>query len=265
LPGPEQIIAVRDYDLALEAVREAGAIAIARFGKGVKAWRKADGTPVTEIDIEVDRLLRKRLTAGRPDYGWLSEESEAALGDEDRFWLVDPIDGTSAFLSGSPSWCLSLALIENGLPVIGLIHAPAEKRTYSAIAGQGARLDGAPISVSGRKHLEGARLIANVSVLQAQRWQDPLPQVQRVSIASLALRLAQVAEGAADAALALSYKHDWDLAAGDVIVREARGKISDLDGSALRYSRKHPLRRGFVAATPEVHAELIARGPRAID
>jgi myo-inositol-1(or 4)-monophosphatase len=265
LPVPEQAIADTDYALALEAVREAGALALSRFGKGVKAWRKADGTPVSDADIAVDKLLRDRLRTQRPDYGWVSEESEATYQGEERFWLVDPIDGTSAYLSGNPSWCISLALIENGIAVLGVIHAPAEARTYSAQRHGGARLNGRAISVSRRQELEGSHLIVNASALKPQRWQKPLPSVECMSVPSLALRLAYVAEGSCDGTLALSYKHDWDLAAGDVIVREAKGIMSDLDGAALRYSEHHPPRRGFIAAAPGIHAALMARGPRPMD
>ncbi|MGH6874708.1 MAG: inositol monophosphatase family protein [Aestuariivirgaceae bacterium] len=262
---PEQAIADTDYDLALETVREAGAVALSRFRKGVKAWRKADGTPVSETDIAVDRLLRERLIAERPGYGWVSEESAATLEAEERFWLVDPIDGTAAYLSGNPSWCISLALIEKGEAVLGFIHAPAEERTYGAARNRGARLNGRAITVSARKELEGSRLIANPSALKPQHWREPLPVVERLSVPSLALRLAYVAEGWCEGAFALSYKHDWDLAAGDVIVREAKGMMSDLDGAALRYSEQHPLRRGFIAAAPGIHAALLARGPKAME
>lgn len=265
MPVPEQAIAATDHSLALEAVREAGALALSRFRKGVTSWRKADGTPVSDADIAVDTLLRDRLRTERPDYGWVSEESEATYQGEERFWLVDPIDGTSAYLSGNPSWCISLALIENGIAILGFIHAPAEKRTYSAQRHCGARLNGRTISVSPRQDLEGARLIVNVSALKPQRWQTPLPAVERLSVPSLALRLARVAEGSCEGALALSYKHDWDLAAGDVIVREAKGMMSDLDGAELRYSEHHPPRRGFIAAAPGIHAALIARGPKTIE
>lgn len=265
MPVPEQVIADTDHGVALEAVREAGALALSQFRKGVKAWRKADGTPVSDADIAVDKLLRDRLRAERPDYGWMSEESEATYRGEERFWLVDPIDGTSAYLSGNPSWCISLALIENGIAVFGLIHAPAEKRTYSAQRHGGARLNGRTISVSPRQELEGARLIVNASALKPQRWQKPLPAIERLNVPSLALRLAHVAEGSCEGALALSYKHDWDLAAGDVIVREAKGMMSDLDGAELRYSEHHPPRRGFIAAAPGIHAALMARGPRPIE
>jgi myo-inositol-1(or 4)-monophosphatase len=262
---PEQAITDTDYDFALNAVRQAGALAMSLFRKRVKAWRKADGTPVSDADIAVDKMLRDRLRAERPGYGWVSEESEATYQGEERFWLVDPIDGTRAFLSGNPSWCISLALIENGISVLGLIHAPAEARTYGAQRLRGARLNGRTISVSPRQTLEGARLIVSASALKPQHWQEPLPAIERLSLPSLALRLAYVAEGSCEGALALSYKHDWDLAAGDVIIREAKGMMSDLDGAELRYSEHHPPRRGFIAAAPGIHAALMAQGPRPME
>jgi myo-inositol-1(or 4)-monophosphatase len=254
-----------DLDRAMEAVREAGDMARKRFRTGVKAWRKADGTPVSDVDLEVDKLLRELLAQARPYYGWHSEESQSRSPlTSERFWLVDPIDGTIAFLGDNDSWCISLALIEKGRPILGIIHAPAQRTIYSAVHGRGAKLNGVPISVSSRQNLEGARLIVNPSALKPQRWQNPLPMIERLTVPSLALRLAHVAQGLCDGALALSYKHDWDLAAGDLLVREAQGVISDLDGRALRYDPGHPQRSGFVGANHAIHAALLARGPLAI-
>lgn len=254
-----------DLDRAIEAVRKAGELALKRFRTGVKSWRKADGTPVSDADLEVDGLLRELLVNAPPHYGWHSEESQpqSTLTNE-RFWLVDPIDGTMAFLGGNESWCISLALIEKGRPILGIIHAPAQRTIYSAVRGGGAKLNGVPISVSSRQMLEGARLIVNPSALNPQRWQNPLPAIERLTVPSLALRLAHVAQGSCDGTLALSYKHDWDLAAGDILVSEAQGIISDLDGGALHYDRGYPKRLGFVGANPVIHAAILARGPLAI-
>ena len=254
-----------DLDRAIEAVREAGELALKRFRTGVKAWRKADGTPVSDADLEVDKLLHQRLTNEWPHYGWHSEESQSqSPSTSERFWLVDPIDGTIAFLGGNDSWCISLALIEKGRPILGIIHAPAQRTIYSAVHGRGAKLNGLPISVSSRQGLEGARLILNPSALKPQHWQNPLPKIERLTVPSLALRLAHVAQGLCDGALALSYKHDWDLAAGDLLVSEAQGLVSDLDGRALRYDPGQPRRSGFVGANPAIHAAILARGPLAI-
>jgi myo-inositol-1(or 4)-monophosphatase len=250
-----------DLARAISAVRQAGEVALRRFGRRVKNWRKADGTPVSEADLEVDAVLRRSLTGRGAPYGWHSEESQAGSPLQQRFWLVDPIDGTSAFLGGNDAWCISLALVDNHRPILGLIYAPAQQRLYSAASGHGAMVNDEPLRVSERKALAGARLIANVSALKAQRWHDPLPDTQRASVPSLALRLAHVAQGEAEAALAFSYKHDWDLAAGDLIVNEAGGKMSDLDGQGLRYDFARTRRLGFICANAFIHAALLAHGP----
>lgn len=264
MQAPKTQSADDDLNRAMEAVRKAGETALSRFRKGVKAWRKADGTPVSDADLEVDEHLRRILLQAKPHYGWHSEESHASSDLTERFWLVDPIDGTSAFLGGSESWCISLALIDHGRPVLGIIYAPAQDSMYSASTGGGAKLNGSAIAVSPRKKLEDARLIANSSSLKHQHWQEPLPRIERLSVPSLALRLAYVAQGLADAAFALTYKHDWDLAAGDLLVSEAHGIMSDLDGSLLRYDFKRSARLGFIGANPALHAALMAHGPKAI-
>jgi len=253
-----------DLESALQAVRQAGELALGHFGSRVKAWRKADGTPVSDVDLAVDNQLRRELARERPRYGWHSEESDAPSEMPQRFWLVDPIDGTAAFLQGNESWCISLALIEDGRPILGIIHAPAKKSLYSAARNRGAKLNGTPIRVSGRQNLEGSRLIMNASALKPQHWQRALPNVERASVPSLALRLAYVAEGTADAALALSYKHDWDLAAGDVLIGEAQGIMGDLNGGELRYDGRQGKRKGFIGASPQIHAALLEHGPLAI-
>jgi myo-inositol-1(or 4)-monophosphatase len=253
-----------DLRPAIDAVRQAGEKALELFGTSVKTWHKSDGTPVTEVDIQVDQILRRLLRRSRPDYGWHSEESDISVDVHGRYWLVDPIDGTAAFLGRNDSWCISLALIENGRPTVGIIYAPAKKLLYSSAKDKGAKLNGVPIFVSRRDTLEGARLLSNVSAIKPQRWRRELPRVARSTVPSLALRLAEVAQGSSDAALALSYKHDWDLAAGDLLVHEAQGIMSDLDGRVLHYDPHIHERLGFIAGTPGVHAALLAHGPLAI-
>ena len=251
-----------DLNFALDVVRRAGDRAHQLFGRRVKVWRKADGTPVSEADLAVDQLLKDAFAASRPGDGWLSEETEDRdIAAEHRFWLADPIDGTAAFLGGEAEWCIALALVEYGRPTLGIIHAPALAATYTAAAGKGAWLNGTPIRVSGREALAGARVLANAASLRSERWATPLPPVQRVVTPSLALRLAAVAEGTSDAALALAPKHQWDLAAGDILVREAGGMMSDTGGGPIGFgsgNRSSP----FIAANPLLHAELLARRPR---
>ena len=141
-------------------VREAGAIAETTFRGTFKHWTKGAGSPVTEADIAIDRFLRERLTRLAPDAGWLSEETEdgSARLSAPRLWIVDPIDGTRAFVAGRTDWCVSVALVENGRPVAAAVFAPIEDGLYLAIAGEGATRDGTPIAASRDKGFERARV-----------------------------------------------------------------------------------------------------------
>lgn len=255
-----------DLDLVLRTVADAGRLAMKHLQGGTRHWHKKDGTPVSDADHAVDRLLENRLRGARPTYGWLSEESEGDALPADRpSWIVDPIDGTRAFLSGQQHWCVCVALVRHGRPVVGVVHAPALRQTFAASVESGATLNGDAIAVSGRRRLEASVVLANRAAFRPERWSIPLPHLESASLASLALRLCSVATGAADAALALTYKHDWDLAAGDLIVCEAGGKVSDLTGNPLYYGLCHGRRGGFIAATPSVHTAIVAHGPKTAD
>ena len=190
-----------EADLALleAAAREAGALALARAGDPGEVREKPGLGPVSEVDLAVDRLLAHRLRAARPGYGWLSEETEDGPGRlaAARVFIVDPIDGTRAYLAGEPSWALSLAVVEAGRPVAALVHLPALGRTYAAAAGEGARLDGAPIAATARADLDGARVLASATQLAPAHWRGNPPAVERQFRPSLAYRLCLVAEGRA--------------------------------------------------------------------
>ena len=250
----------------LASVLDAGRLATELRRSENRHWRKEDGTPVSEADHAVDRLLMKRLREARPGYGWRSEESAGEDFPPDRSaWFVDPIDGTRAFLAGQPQWSICVALVERGRPIIGVVHAPALEQTFAAATGRGATLNGEPIAVTGRQQLAAAVVLANQNAFRPERWRVALPRVDGGSLASLALRLCSVAGGSADAALAFTHKHDWDLAAGDLIVCEAGGRVSDLAGDQLHYEANSCRRSGFLAATPAVHAAILAHGPRSED
>jgi len=254
LPGDDA-----DFRLAMEAVLEAGRIAMGYFGHHPEWHRKADRSPVSEADLAVDGALRDMLRAARPEYGWLSEET--ADGEERlsrrRVWVLDPVDGTSGFLRGDPDWCVSLALVEDGRPVIGIIHAPARGRTWAAMAGRGATLDGRSIRVGDARTLEGARIIGPRSIYDRRMWGRPWPEVTVTKLPSLALRLAHVASAEADGMLAPGCKCDWDVAAGDLIVREAGGIVTDAHGETIVYNRRETRPFGVVAANPALHAQIM--------
>jgi len=240
------------------ALAEAGELAHSMFRHNPRCWRKSDGTPVSEADIAVDELLKGRLGAAFPDFGWISEESvELPPTPGSPTWIVDPIDGTRSFLDGDDGWCIAAALVADGRPVVAGIVRPTTGESFEAIAGGGARLNGEPIRASSLRQLGGARVMVKPRVLARPDWPRAWPEVRTGSTGSLALRLCHVATGSFDAALALGDKADWDLAAGDLLVHEAGGKVSSLEGVRLGYGPGRPGRDGFLAAGADLFAEML--------
>ncbi len=244
---------------SLEAVmRAAGALARATARGPYKRWSKgADNSPVTEADIAVNDLLRARLIELVPDAAWLSEETEA-LPDRavPLAWVVDPIDGTRAYIAGRADWTISVALVENGRPVLAALYAPVSDEMFIAAAGAGAALNGAPIAVSRGATLERARLAGPKRYLDKLAGLDPSILAQP-RVHSLALRIARVAHGELDAAFASPGSQDWDLAAADLLVHEAGGRFTDFAGERLRYNALHAGHGALIAAGAARHGALI--------
>lgn len=240
------------------ALAEAGELALSQFRQSPRCWRKSDGTPVSEADIAVDQLLKSRLATAFPDFGWISEESIGFLpAGGSPTWIVDPIDGTRSFLDGHDGWCVAAALVADGRPIVAGIVRPTTQESFEATAGGGARRNGEAIRVSRRRQLEGADVMVKPRILARPDWARPWPPLRTGSTGSLALRLCHVATGSYDAAIALGDKADWDLSAGDLIVHEAGGKMSDLDGVRLSYGPGRPGRDGFLAAGADLYDEIL--------
>ena len=244
-----------DLTLLEGAVRAAGEIALDFYGKDYRIWNKEGGSPVTEADLAVNRHLQDVLTAARPAYGWLSEESrdDPARLTRARVFVIDPIDGTVAFLKGRPHFTICAAVVEQTRPLCGAVYNPVTGQLYAARKDGGATCNGAPIHVGAREILEGCAMLGRRDVLAHAPW--PAMDVQNRS--SLALRLALVAAGDADAAVSLTAKRDWDLAAADIILTEAGGRVSDVDGQALRYNGPAAVQPGLVAASPALHTAIL--------
>jgi len=149
-----------DLALVTAAAERAGALALGFWRNDPRHWMKGGNSPVTEADVAVDELLRGLLGEARPDYGWLSEETadDPARLSRRRVFVVDPIDGTRGFLAGDRRWCVSVAVVEEGRPVVGALAAPALGRSFAALRGQGATLDGRALAVRDPGQLQGARL-----------------------------------------------------------------------------------------------------------
>lgn len=250
-----------DLALLADAAREAGELALGYLRRGVKIRNKPGGSPVTDADLAVDALLTERLRAARPDYGWLSEETadDPARLKRDRLFIVDPIDGTAAYMKGKPWWTVALCVAEHGLPVAAVVHAPAIGETYAAVAGQGASLNGAAIAASTVARLEDAAVLAGPAMFQGPQWTTPWPQMRLEKRNSIAYRMALVGAGAFDAALALTPKWDWDVAAGALIACEAGAVTSDHRGRPYRFNRPTPRQGSLVCAAPALHPLIIER------
>jgi len=238
------------------AMREAGSLARS-FGRPIKSWTKGKDSPVTEADIAVDQLLRERLTTAFPSFGWLSEESEDDLArlHVRHVWIVDPIDGTRAFLNGRTDWSISAALVEDGRTIVASVFAPIEGDLFVAAAGRGATCNGIPLRATAGDTLVGAR------VAGPRRHLEQLAAlgtgiVAQPRIHSLALRLARVAQGRIDAAFVSGGSRDWDLAAADLLVHEARGALTTLSGSVPTYNGPKAAHRSLVAAGLSRHRAL---------
>ncbi len=245
---------------ALEtAVREAGALAARSFQTTVKSWDKTGGSPVSEVDMAVDKFLRERLMRLAPDCGWLSEETEDDLIrlHSSRMWIVDPIDGTRAYLAGRTDWSISIALVENGRPVLAAIFAPMQDALYLAAAGEGTTLNGAAVKATAGADFDTAHAAGPKPMLE--RLAPVAPRlVAEPKVFSLALRLARVAAGTLDLAFASENSHDWDLAAADLLVHEAGGALTTFAGQQLIYNRADPLHSALVAAGRSRHEAFLA-------
>jgi myo-inositol-1(or 4)-monophosphatase len=251
-----------DLELLRSAAVSAGIIACGFFRKPVKAWEKENASPVSEADILVDRYLAAALLKARPNYGWLSEETAdnpSRLGCE-RVFVVDPIDGTGGFLRGQDSWTVSLAVVENGVPVAGVVFAPVRDEMYDALKGGGARLNGKPLE---RRRRAGAPpLIPAAGAVHQELQAAGLHYTRGPYYPSLAYRLVQVATGTLDGVANRRGSQDWDIAAAALILSEAGMDLADVCAGTPVFN-KRDVRHGALAALsdmslkPLVHAALI--------
>lgn len=232
---------------------EAGRIAHARSGSEYNRWEKVPGHPVCDVDLEVNAFLREHLSALEPEAGWLSEET-LDLSDRierRRVWVVDPIDGTRDYLRGRGGWCVSVALVEDRVPIIGVLAAPARNEHWTTQKGTGARRNGQCVRVSARTEFAGSRVPA-----------DRLPDADRHLVAvakpnSIALRIALVAAGEADLVATLRWGFEWDIAAAALIASEAGAKVTGALGQPLAFNTASGEAFGVLVASPGIHATAV--------
>jgi len=251
-----------DLELLRASAVAAGIIASGYFRREVKSWTKENASPVSEADIVVDRYLAASLLNARPQYGWLSEETadNPSRLECERVFVVDPIDGTRAFLRGEDYWTISLAVVENGVPVAGVVYAPARDELYEASLGGGARLNGQPLQR--RRRAGSPPLIPAPGAVHQEMQAAGLHYARGPAYPSLAYRLVQVATGHLDAAVARRGSQDWDIAGAAVILSESGLDFADVCTGFPQFNRRD-VRHGALAALgdmslkPVVHAALI--------
>lgn len=251
-----------DRALLVEAAAAAGAIALRFFRRDPGVWEKDGGLgPVTEADLAVDRALAQRLRAARPDYGWLSEETTDGPErlSRRRVFIVDPIDGTRAFVAGETGWCVALAVVEAGRPIAAAALFPALGVLYAAARGAGATRGDRPLRASACAALDGARVVANAAMLDPGHWPGGPPRVERRFRASMIHRLCRVGEGSEDAMLTFRKVWEWDAAAGALIAEEAGCVVTDGAGAPIRFNAESARHEGLIVAPPALHAALLER------
>lgn len=257
MPAPED-----DLSLLLSAARIAGDIALGYWKQNPQVWEKAgDEGPVTEADYAVNTALEAHLRGARPAYGWLSEESadDPARLDCERVFILDPIDGTRAFISGEDSFTHSLAVAVNGRITAGVVFAPALDRMFAASVDNPATLNGDPIHVAMRHRLDGATFLTPAATLKPEFWPGGVPPITRTFRPSVAYRLSLVAQGRFDGMVSFRNAWEWDIAAGSLIAERAGALVTDRAGRPPVFNTPTARTNGLIATNGDLHAALMAR------
>lgn len=231
-------------------IKQAGDRALELQQNGFEVQRKKDGSPVTTGDLEVNRILQEGLLRAYPQDGWLSEENADTAGraEKSRVWIVDPIDGTKYFMKRVPQFSISVALVEDEQPVVGVVFNPATGELFSAVRGRGAYLNGQPISALSSQQ-QRLHVLVNPSRLKRGEFRSYEERADCQPMGSIAYTLALVAAGKADAVLNFDLLNEWDIAAGLLLVEEAGGTTRDNDGKRIVFNQPNTRVNGIIAAT----------------
>lgn len=243
----------------IQIVRAAGLAIMGYYQGALNVRDKSPDNPLTDADLAADTLLKNRLLALLPEAGWLSEETvdNPARLEKSMIWVVDPLDGTKEFVMGIPEFSVSVALVKEGRPVLGIIFNPVTEELYVAEKGKGVTYNGQPAGVTPRKTLTGAKVVASRSEHKRGEF-DPFAELMDVQIVgSIAYKLAQVAAGQADATWSRGPKHEWDICAGTLLVQEAGGQCVDLDNAEILFNKPFPKVNGIIADNGRLHNAIV--------
>jgi myo-inositol-1(or 4)-monophosphatase len=249
----------KEHTCAINAARAAGAIIRSHYHTRYDIDYKGKDSPVTVADREANHKIHTIIQDEFPGDGWLSEEtvdSPARLACR-RVWVVDPLDGTKEFIQKIPELAVSIALVEEGSPVVGVAYNPLQDQLFWAVRGHGAWHDARRLHVSQTTQLQGATLLASRSETQRGEWKKFSALFHLQPTGSAAYKMALIATGDADATFTLVPKNEWDICAGVLLVEEAGGTVSHLDGQPLRFNQAKTLLQGLVVSNGRLHPPLL--------
>ena len=231
------------------AARAAGEIIRRFYERPYEVREKSRDNPVTEADLQANECIRRAITGAFPADGWLSEEtkdSHERLACR-RVWIVDPLDGTKEFIQHIPELCVCIALVEDGVPILGVSYNPITDELFTASRGGGTRCNGELTRVSAVSELSRARVLASRSEAARGEWDPYKSRLQVVLTGSVAYKLALIASGRGDATFSLTPKNEWDICSGAALIQEAGGRITDRNGQPLRFNQPKTLLPGIIA------------------
>jgi myo-inositol-1(or 4)-monophosphatase len=252
---------VKELDIAIRAAREAGAIVRSLYGTDFAVTEKGDRaeSPLTEADTRSNETIERIVRGAFPDDGWLSEETKDTSERlaKRRVWIVDPLDGTREFVKHIPELAVAIALVEDGLPILGITFNPIRDELFAAARGEEATLNGEPMCVSPTSSLERATLLASRSEDARGEWDRFKDRFKVELTGSVAYKLALVASGRGDATFTLTPKHEWDVCSSVCLIEVAGGRVTDLAGAPIRFNLAQPKLGGMVASNGALHSALL--------
>lgn len=255
----EKVMLEQALAAAKAAASQAGEVVLSYYNSHYVVQSKGVDNPVTTADTESNRVLRAILTEALPDVGWLSEESadNAERLKQDAVWIIDPIDGTKEFIQGIDEFVIVVALVVKHRVSVAVTYNPVRREMFSACQGQGAFCNDQPIRVTSTSTLPGAVVLASRSETGRGEW-DRFREILTIRpMGSVAYKLAQVAQGRCDATFSLVPKNEWDICAGTLLVAEAGGRVTDLQGAPFRFNQRDPLRQGLIATNGRLHDQVL--------
>ncbi len=233
-----------DLKLATKAAIKAGDIILSYFKSDYEIKEKGYHNPVTTADKAADNFLKNTLMKNRPEYGWLSEETADSFErlKKSKVWIVDPLDGTKEFIAGVANFVVSIGLVQDGYPIVGVLYNPISKELFSASKNEGAFLNGTNIKCSSKDDLNDMSLLISRSESRRGLWSPYIKKFHKlITVGSVAYKLGLTAASKADIFASLRPKNEWDICAGNCIINEAGGKLIDLNGKRVIFNRETTL------------------------